>query len=172
MSSLVLLRSSTTLTLQLQHISPRLLAGASLLYSGVLLKLSKFQKHQISYFAFSYSMMCITVLFVFCHWPNVSLILIYFVCKYTTFFDCSCSGIKILRCCNSFYCLLWSERFAAYRCCVLEQVSPSLREEYGWSCHSHTCYVLYSFTKEFAFLVQGKFMQLLPNKAILSIVFL
>ena len=43
----------------------------------VFLKLSKFQNNQISYFAFSYSMMCITALCGFIHRRYFSLILYY-----------------------------------------------------------------------------------------------
>ena len=58
-SSSVLLRSWTTFTTQLQRIKPTLNSGSAVACLGGDLKVSKFQKYQISYFAFSYSMMCI-----------------------------------------------------------------------------------------------------------------
>ena len=54
------LRSSTTYYPQLQRTSPRITRNAVAL-SGDKLKVSKFQDIQISYFAFSYSMMCILI---------------------------------------------------------------------------------------------------------------
>ena len=47
------------LNLPITTYKPTLTAGAPSLHSGRLLKVSKFQNNQISYFAFSYSMMCI-----------------------------------------------------------------------------------------------------------------
>ena len=87
--SLVLLRSSTTFTLQLQRTSPRRKRESRRLVLECNLKVSKFQKYQISYFAFSYSMMCITELCGFIHRHSILLLLISFyhfsTCKYTTF---------------------------------------------------------------------------------------
>ena len=59
MSSSVILRSWTTFFPQLQRTSPRLWRERRCCLWGKILKVSKFQNNQISYFAFSYSMMCI-----------------------------------------------------------------------------------------------------------------
>ena len=77
--SLDVLRSSTTFTLQLQRTSPRRKRESRRLGLECKLKLSKFQNNQISYFAFSYSMMCITELCGFAHRRFVSLLLIFFL---------------------------------------------------------------------------------------------
>ena len=75
--SSVVLRSSTTYNSQLQRVKPTPYGGsvAASLWE-LFLKLSKFQNNQISYFAFSYSMVCITELCGSDHRRFVSLLFI------------------------------------------------------------------------------------------------
>ena len=84
--SSVVLRSSTTYNSQLQRVKPTPYGGsvAASLWE-LFLKLSKFQNNQISYFAFSYSMVCITELCGSDHRRFASLLLIFFFQQFRVF---------------------------------------------------------------------------------------
>ena len=100
--SSVVLRSSTTCNSQLQRVKPTPYGGsvAASLWE-LFLKLSKFQNNQISYFAFSYSMVCITELCGFAHRRFVSLLLILFNfgCKYNVFCLIICFFFPLIPIC-------------------------------------------------------------------------